>query len=112
MKIRFRTHKLEELCSFEKEMIRELGKNNAKKLQLRLVQLQACVSLSDMKRYPAARCHQLRGSRAGQFAVDLQDTWRLVFMPDHDPVPRKADRGFDLANITAIIIREVKDYHS
>ncbi len=111
MKISFRTNKLEKLCLSEKAMIREWGKNNAKKLQLRLVQLQACVSLSDMQKYPAAHCHPLRGSRAGQFAVNLQNTWRLVFMPDHDPVPRKADKGFDLANITAIIIREVKDYH-
>ena len=111
MKIRFRTAKLEKLCNSEKAMIREWGKNNAKQLQQRSGELQACTNLSEMKTWPAARCHQLHVSRAGEFAVDLQGTWRLIFMPDHDPIPRKADKGFDLANITAIIVTEIEDYH-
>lgn len=36
---------------------------------------------------------------------------RLIFIPDHDPVPRKDDGGIDLAQVTKITILEITDYH-
>ena len=49
--------------------------------------------------------------RKDEFAVDLVHPYRLVFRPDHDPVPRKDDGGIELEAITAIEIVEVVDYH-
>jgi len=57
------------------------------------------------------RCHALSSNRAGQFAVHLWGQYRLVFYPDHDPVPRTPEGEIDLANITKITIAEVVDYH-
>jgi len=92
-------------------MIREWGKANARKLQRRLYELLACANLSEMRTFPAARYHPLHGDRAGESAVDLHGTMRLVFVPDHDPIPCKADGGVDLTRITAVTIMEVEDYH-
>ncbi len=57
------------------------------------------------------RRHQLEGNRAGQYAVDLVHPNRLVFVPNHDPIPRKKDGGIDTDQVTAITIIEVVDYH-
>ena len=57
------------------------------------------------------RLHQLRGNRAGQFAIDLTDPYRLILQPNHNPVPQKDGGGIDLTRVTAITIIEVVDYH-
>ena len=51
------------------------------------------------------------GRRKGEFAVDLKQPFRLVFRPNHDPVPLKTDGGIDLEHITSITIMSVEDYH-
>lgn len=70
----------------------------------------AAPTLIDMEKVPG-RCHQLQGNRAGQFAVSLWGAHRLVFLPDHDPVPRLPDGGIDRSRVTRIVIKEVVDYH-
>ncbi len=53
----------------------------------------------------------LTGDREGHYAVTLSGNWRLVFRPDHDPLPLLPDGGVDLERVTAIKIVEVIDYH-
>lgn len=47
----------------------------------------------------------------GQLAVDLKHPQRLIFQPDDDPVPRKADGGLDWSLVTRVMILEIVDYH-
>ena len=47
----------------------------------------------------------------GNNAVDLVHPHRLVFAPNHEPVPKKCDGGIDLDKVTSIIVIEVVDYH-
>lgn len=70
----------------------------------------AAPTLEQMEGVPG-KCHQLTGDRAGQFALSLWGSCRLVFVPDHDPVPRLADGGIDRSRVTRIAIKEVVDYH-
>jgi proteic killer suppression protein len=57
------------------------------------------------------RRHQLSGARRGQFAVDLLHPYRLVFRPDHNPMPEKPDGGIDINAVNAIEIIEIIGYH-
>lgn len=75
------------------------------------MELKAADTLADISALPPARCHQLSGDRAGQFAVDVQHPFRLIFEPADDPVPRKEDGGIDLTRVRAIRILEVTDNH-
>ncbi len=75
------------------------------------MELSAADTLAEISALPSARCHQLIGDRAGQFAVDVQHPFRVIFEPAHDPVPRKEDGGIDLTRVMAIRILEVTDYH-
>jgi toxin HigB-1 len=57
------------------------------------------------------RRHELKGDLKGHFGVDLVHPFRLVFRPSQEPVPRNADQGVDLEQVTAIEITGVRDYH-
>jgi len=110
IEILFRTRKMEKACSSEKESKRTWGKS-APVLRQRVAELAAADTLGDMMLLPAARCHQLKGDRDGQFAVDLKHPHRLIFEPVNSPVPRKEDGGVDLEKITSVYVLEVVDYH-
>ncbi len=100
------------LCTREKKAVKELGKVNADKLQIRLAALSASANLLDFRRdFLEARCHALTEDRRSHFAVNLHGTWRLVFRPEHDPPPTLPDGGIDLGGVTRIEIVEVVDYH-
>lgn len=97
-------------CSQRATMQKTYGKL-ASRLRQRLMELYAAETLADISHLPPARCHALTGNRAGQFAVDLGSNYRLIFRPDHAPVPRRDDGGIDLSQVTEICILEIADYH-
>jgi proteic killer suppression protein len=111
MEIIFSSRKLAKICSPEKESIRTWGKDNARRVQVRLAQLQAAETLADVIVLPFGRCHALKGDRKGQFSVDVRHPFRLIFEPAHDPVPTKDDGGLDPAKVTRIRVLSVEDYH-
>ena len=112
MEVLFSTRKMQRECSAEHEMVRRWGKPLAKKLQQRLMELTAARTLADMSRLPPARCHELTLNRKGQLSVDLAHPYRLIFVPDHDPVPSRPDGGLDWAGVTRVVILEVVDTHT
>jgi proteic killer suppression protein len=111
MKILFASRKMEKLCNSAKEMRAKLGARNAMALQQRLSEIRAAESLDDLGRFPGARCHELKGNRQGQLAVDLVHPKRLIFEPDHDPTPAKPDGGLDWKKVTRALVLEIVDYH-
>jgi len=111
MDILFSTRKLEKLCNSSKTAIKKHGDQCAKKLRSRLDELSDAESLEDMRHLPQARCHPLSGDRAGEFAVDLKHPKRLIFTPDHDPLPELPDGGLDWKQVTSITILDIIDYH-
>lgn len=111
MEIYFKTKRLAKICSKQKEAIRALGMTMAKKLQQRMVELNAADSLHDISRLPPARCHPLSGDRQNQFSVDLEHPFRLLFISTNEPLPRLPDGGLDLKKITEIEIIEICDPH-
>jgi toxin HigB-1 len=102
---------LEKTCLHDRQGAQRWGGENWPRLRRRLAALAAAPTLQDMDGVPG-NCHQLHADRAGQFAVDLWGSYRLVFEPDHDPLPvRPDDGGIDRSRVTKIMIREVVDYH-
>ncbi len=95
----------------EGELIRRWGKDGGRTIGRRLQQLAAAASLNLVRSIPAARFHPLKGNRTGQFAVDADHPYRLVFEPNQHPIPKKQDGGMDLTRVTKIKVIEVVDYH-
>jgi proteic killer suppression protein len=110
MNITYKSRRLEKSLTDAKEMAKTYG-IRAKKVNQRVHELRAAENLAVMKTIPAANCHPLHEDREGQFAVDVSANWRLVFGPNHDPLPKKEDGSVDCENVTEIRILEVTDYH-
>ena len=111
MEISFATRKMQKLCSSSKETRKRLDLRNAERLEQRLAEFKAADTLDDISRLPPARCHELKQDRKGQLAVDLVHPKRLIFEPDHRPVPKKEDGGLDWKGVTRVLVIEIVDYH-
>lgn len=92
-------------------MVRAFGKACARKLKLRLAFLKAAPTLKDVPTEKPHRRHQLTGDRKGEFAVDLEHPFRLMFEPTDMGACRGTDGAVDVSKVTEIRILEVKDYH-
>ncbi len=111
MHIEFSNKKLQKICCSTKESQAKYGKRMSEKIQLRMAQIAAVETLADLHMLPGARCHALTGNFKGKFAVDLVHPDRLLFSPDHEPLPVKEDGGLKLQEVTAVLIEGIGDYH-
>lgn len=108
MEVSFESQGIRDLCGRQATAERRLGKIGAQRLRSRLADVLAAARVADLV---AGHPHPLVGNRAGQFALDLDGGRRLVFEPDHDPVPCKEDGGIDWSSVTRIRIVFIGDYH-
>ena len=111
MDIAFRTRKLERAFNSVTALQKTHGAQMTKVIIMRMAVLKAARNLALVPTTRPDRRHQLSGNHEGQFAVDLVHPHRLVFEPNHRPLPRKDDGGIDTEQVTAITILDVIDYH-
>lgn len=109
--IAFKTPKLAKVCNAERTLKARYGDPMAKTIMRRLAVLKSAQTLSRVPKSNPERRRQLIGNRSGQYAVDLVQPYRLIFVPDHNPLPRLDDGGIDTDRVTAITIVEITDYH-
>jgi proteic killer suppression protein len=110
VKITYKTNKLEKQLTVAREMHKAFG-TMAKKVNQRIREITASANLEVLKTIPAARCHELKGDKKGQFAVDISGNYRIIFEPDQNPIPLKHDNSIDCIKITDIKILGTEDYH-
>lgn len=111
MEISFATAKLQKLCNSDSKLRGEFGPVCAKKIQRRLAEMKAANCLEDLRHLPQARCHELSADRNGTLAVDVEHPKRLIFEPDHDPIPELPGGGLDWRQVTSARILDITDYH-
>lgn len=70
----------------------------AEKIQQRIDEISAAPNVEMMVQFKIGRCHQLKGDRKNQYAVDLVHPYRLVF--------EKKNNEIQIA-----FISEIVDYH-
>lgn len=98
MKITYKNNKIKKVCTNVSEAEKRHGLEMAEKIMLKIDQISAALSVEMMIQFRIGRCHQLKGNRKNQFAVDLVHPYRLVF--------EKKGTEIQIANIIEII-----DYH-
>ncbi len=111
MDIAFRTRKLGKTFNEAATLRKTYGEPMAKAIQRRMAVLRNAENLVLVPTTKPERRHQLSANREGTFAVDLIQPYRLVFEPNHEPIPRTDDGGIDTERVTAIKILDVIDYH-
>jgi toxin HigB-1 len=79
VRVGFRTKKLERCYLDSSKAVREWGETIGRKYIQRINILQTAKTLNDLNSLPGLKCHPLKGDRAGQYAVRLDEAWRLIF---------------------------------
>jgi proteic killer suppression protein len=64
---------------FQRHAVRKFGVDVQRVALRRLRQLDAAMVLADLRVPPGNRLEKLRGSRAGQFSIRVNDQWRVCF---------------------------------
>ena len=106
MQISYKNNKIRK--QFKK--LAKLGHRRAKLVERRLSEMKAAENLAILKQIPGPRLHPLVGNRQGQLSVDLDGQYRLIFLPDHNPIPELLGR-WDWEHINKVKIIEIADTH-
>ena len=64
---------------FDRQPVRKLGATRQRVALRKLRQLDAAVTLEDLRVPPGNRLEKLRRDRAGQHSVRINDQWRVCF---------------------------------
>jgi plasmid maintenance system killer protein len=106
--IEWADRRLAKACTTDDSGERRYGNERWALLRRRIAALVAAPTLADLTNAPG-RCHGLRADRAGQFAMNLWDSYRLIFEPAA-PITQMADGGIDRrAVITVRVIGIAND---
>ena len=114
MEISVRDNRLKAALQDESVCKRRYGSKIAKKLKNRLAMLGAAASLADFwpPKSGPERCHELQGDLAGTFSIDLDQPYRLLFVPiEEEAQPDRSDELKRWASIIAIEILKIEDTH-
>jgi toxin HigB-1 len=64
---------------FERQPVRKLGKDVQRVGLRKLRMLDAAMDIRDLRVPPGNRLERLRGDRAGQYSIRINDQWRICF---------------------------------
>lgn len=110
MDISYGSKKLQKCAEDQKYGIQKLGVTQSKLYWKRLGDLEAAETLEDVRSLPG-HFHELRENRKGQWACDLDQPNRLIFVPHEDPIPEDKDGKYIWLEIKGIQVVEIEDYH-
>lgn len=89
---------------------KKFGANMLRVLQQRIKHLQRVNNLEEIRNYPG-RFHELVDNRKGQWACDLGQPYRLVFIPHENPIPTDENGKYIWIEIKGVELIEVTNYH-
>ncbi len=98
MEVRYRNSKIREICTDHKMAQKKYGAAMAAKIRQRIRQLTEAPSVDFLVQKHMGRCHLLCEDRAGQYAMDLSQPYRLIFIIIGD-------------EIQIVEVQEITDYH-
>lgn len=98
MEIAYKSKLLERVCSCSKVAKKKYGQNMAIKLQMRIVEVRSAANFDELSRWRIGGCHPLEGKRKGQYAMTLEQPYRLIL--------HKRGNAVEMA-----LVSEIVDYH-
>lgn len=98
MEINYKNSKIKAVCTNISEAVKKYRIEMAKKIHLRIDQLRAAESIDTLLKHSIGKCHKLKGNRKEQYAMHLEEPYRLVFVVSE-------------GKIQIARILEIVDYH-
>lgn len=99
LRVTYRNKKIEAICNNASKAEKYYGINVACKIQIRIDQIASASTVDELLRFRIGRCHALLGNRKNQYAMDLVQPLRLIFIVDKT------------GQIQIAEIIEIVDYH-
>ena len=84
MRVTFANNRLRQCFENYNQAQREWDVAVAKKYIQRITWIVNADNFNDLRQIRSLRLHQLSGQRAGQFAVDLNNRWRIILVYDEN----------------------------
>lgn len=98
MTIKYKNKKIQKVCEDAYVAKKKYGARMAELIQQRIDELHSALNVEMMIQFNIGRCHPLHNNRRGQYALDLEHPYRLIFTVDD--------------NVIQIVqVEEIIDYH-
>ena len=110
MNVTFKENFLKKFANDDRKLQSKYGKIRANKIRQRLDDLSSATTLDDVRHLPG-KYHELIEDRKGQWACDLDQPYRLIFIPHEDPIPTDLNGKYLWDQIKGIEIIEIVNYH-
>ncbi|MBN2796524.1 MAG: plasmid maintenance system killer protein [Clostridia bacterium] len=104
MLIEYSSNKLEKILNSPRLIKKHYGKNS-NRLVIRLSELRAATSLSDIPDVPPPRRHKLTAEYDGCWGIDYSKNFRIILKPIG------SFEIHDLSTIKEVMIIDLRDYH-
>lgn len=115
MKLYFKSRAIQKICNESARAQAKYGAPVAKRLQQRLMELNAAETLNDISHLPPVKLHEHKGSGKGIFTFNLSKKDRLYLTPNLTPfdfTEVEAESGeIDKTKVTEILIIKIDDPH-
>ena len=98
MEVIYKNRKLQKVCEDAYTAQKAYGARMAELIQQRIDELHSAPNVEMMVQFKIGRCHLLHNNRRGQYALDLEHPYRLVFTVN--------DNVIKIAKV-----EEIVDYH-
>jgi proteic killer suppression protein len=108
--ITFKNQSFGRLANDDRGLQRTYGQIRAKKIRLRLTQIHFAAHLEELRPMPG-RFHELTANRKGQWACDLDQPYRMIFIPHENPIPTNSAGHYLWKEIRGVEIVEIENYH-
>jgi proteic killer suppression protein len=96
MDVRYRTRRLQRCAASRAEAIKRWGPKVAERYHQRLALIRSVDSLQELGPSRALHLHPLKGARAGTWALNLTEQWRLIVRPvDHGVIVEEVSRHYE-----------------
>jgi proteic killer suppression protein len=79
MELQFRTRRLQKQYENAREARKAYGEEVARRYIERINIIKATHDIEELQKLPGLGCHELKGTRQGQWAVKLTGFYRLIF---------------------------------
>jgi proteic killer suppression protein len=96
--IQYKTNNIQKICTNADAARRKWGNEMARIIHQRIDELKAATSVEMMIKYRIGHCHKLKGNRKNQYALDLLQPYRLIFIIVGN-------------DVEIVEVQEIVDYH-
>jgi len=110
MKISFSEKTLKKVVNNDRKLFAKYGQKRAKIIKKRLDAIAAAENLEELRNVPG-NFHELKEDRKGQWACNLDQPYRLIFVPHEEPIPTDEHGKYIWIEIKGVDVTEIVDYH-